>query len=430
MLERWFRLSAHGTTVGREVAGGATTFLTMAYIIFVHPGILADAGMDRGAVITATILAAAFGTALSGLWANVPFAMAPGMGLNAFFTYSLVIGHQIRWETALGVVFVSGVVFLLLTLLGIRRHVVEAIPADLRRAIAAGIGLFIAFIGLRSLGVVVDDTATLVRMGPMGPPVLLGLFGLAVIVVLELRRVRGSILIGIAATTALAALTGQLELPRQVFSTPPSLAPVFLKMDITGALSWGMSGAIFSFMFVDLFDSVGTVMACATEAEMVDEDGRIRRVDRVLEADAVATVVGAGLGTSTTTTYIESAAGIVEGARTGLANLVTAALFLAALFLTPVAAVVPAYATAPALIVVGVFMFRNVRGIDFGEFTVAVPAFLTMVMMPLAHSISTGLAFGFVATVVCAVAAGRAAGVHPLMWAIAALSALELGLRG
>lgn len=407
-----------------------TTFLTMAYIIFVNPNVLADAGMDHGAVITATILAAAFGTLLAGFWANVPFAMAPGMGLNAFFAYSLVVGQQVSWQTALGVVFISGVVFLLLTLVGIRRHVVHAIPPHLRHAIAAGIGLFIAFIGASGLGLIADDPATLVRMGEISTEVVLGLFGLAVITVLEIRRVRGSILIGIVLTTVLGAAFGKVSLPAGILSQPPSLAPVFLQMDVAGAIRWGMWGAIFSFMFVDLFDSVGTIMACAHEAKMVDEQGRIRRIDRVLEADALATVVGATLGTSTTTTYVESASGIVEGARTGLANVVTGLLFLVALFVTPLIAVVPAFATAPALIVIGVFMFRNVAQVDFRRLDTAVPAFLTIVLMPLTHSISTGLAFGFVACVLTAVAAGRAREVHPVMWVIAALSALEIGLRG
>jgi AGZA family xanthine/uracil permease-like MFS transporter len=430
LLDRFFRLDERGTTPPREVAGGVTTFLTMAYIIFVNPNILADAGMDHGAVITATILAAAFGTLLAGLWANVPFAMAPGMGLNAFFAYSLVIGEQVSWQTALGVVFVSGIVFLALTLVGIRRHVVHAIPADLRHAIAAGIGLFIAFIGVRSLGLIADDPGTLVRMGDIGQEVVLGLVGLALIAVLEIRRVRGSILIGIVVTTALGAALGKVTLPQSVFSSPPDLAPVFMQMDLAGAVRWGMWGAIFSFMFVDLFDSVGTIMACAHEAKMVDDDGRIHRVDRVLEADALATVVGSVLGTSTTTTYVESASGIVEGARTGLANVVTGLLFLSALFVTPLIAVVPAFATAPALVIVGVFMFRNVAQVDFRRLDAAVPAFLTIVLMPLTHSISTGLAFGFIASVVTATAAGRAREVHPVMWVIAILSALEIGLRG
>jgi AGZA family xanthine/uracil permease-like MFS transporter len=430
MLDRIFKLTERDTTVPREIAGGTTTFLTMAYIIFVNPNILAEAGMERGAVITATILASAFGTLLAGFWANVPFAMAPGMGLNAFFAYSLVVGRGVSWQTALGVVFVSGVVFFLLTLLGIRRHVVHAIPIHLRHAIGAGIGLFIAFIGARSLGLIADDPGTLVRMGSIGPEVTIGLVGLALILVLEIRRVRGSILIGIVVATLIGVLAGLVAWPERAISSPPGLGPVLLKMDLVAAVRWGMWGAIFSFMFVDLFDSVGTIMACASEAQMVDEEGRIEQVDRVLEADAVATVAGAMLGTSTTTTYVESASGILEGARTGLANLVTGAFFLLALVVTPLIAAVPAFATAPALIVVGVFMFRNVTRIDFGRLEVAVPSFLTIVLMPLTHSISTGLAFGFVASVLASVATGRMRDVHPVMWLIAALSVLEIALRG
>jgi AGZA family xanthine/uracil permease-like MFS transporter len=321
-------------------------------------------------------------------------------------------------------------VFFLLTLLGIRRHVVHAIPIHLRHAIGAGIGLFIAFIGARSLGLIADDPGTLVRMGSIGPEVTIGLVGLALILVLEIRRVRGSILIGIVVATLIGVLAGLVAWPERAISSPPGLGPVLLKMDLVAAVRWGMWGAIFSFMFVDLFDSVGTIMACASEAQMVDEEGRIEQVDRVLEADAVATVAGAMLGTSTTTTYVESASGILEGARTGLANLVTGAFFLLALVVTPLIAAVPAFATAPALIVVGVFMFRNVTRIDFGRLEVAVPSFLTIVLMPLTHSISTGLAFGFVASVLASVATGRMRDVHPVMWLIAALSVLEIALRG
>jgi len=426
VLERTFDLESHGTTRGREAVAGATTFLTMAYIVFVNPDILGSAGMDRGAVITATCLAAAFGTLLAGLWANVPFAMAPGMGLNAFFAFSLVIGRQVTWQTALGVVFISGVLFLVLTLVGIRRHVVAAIPAGLRFAIAAGIGLFITLIGLRNMGLVVADPNTLVSLGTWSLPALLGLAGLAVMVVLEVRRVPGAILLGILATTGLGLAVGDVVWPGNPVSLPPGLGPVFFRMDLASALQWGMWGAIFSFMFVDLFDSVGTIVACSYEAGLVAEDGRIGKLDRVLEADAVSTIVGAALGTSTTTTYIESGAGIAVGGRTGLANVVTAALFLAALFVTPIIGVVPAYATAPALVVVGVFMFRNVARIDFRRFEEGAPAFLTIVMMPLTFSISRGLAFGFITYVLATVAAGRAREVHPMMWAIAAFSVLDL----
>ena len=428
MLERIFKLRDHGTTPSRETAAGITTFLTMAYIIFVNPNILGSAGMDKGAVITATILASAFGTLLAGLWANVPFAMAPGMGLNAFFAFTLVLGRQVSWQTALGVVFISGIAFLALTLLGVRKYIVAAIPVNLRLAIAAGIGLFITFIGLRNLGLIVDDPATLVTLGPLDAPVLLGLTGLLVIIVLEIRGTRGSILLGILAATLLGMAFGQVGLPDAVMSSPPSLAPVLFKMDLGGALQWGMWGAIFSFMFVDLFDSVGTIVACSYEAGLVAEDGSIAKLDRVLEADAISTIAGALLGTSTTTTYIESGAGIAAGGRTGLANVVTAGMFLAALLFTPLIGMVPAFATAPALIVVGVFMFRNVALIDFRSFAHGAPAFLTIILMPLTSSISMGLAFGFVAHIVASAAAGRARGIHPVMWFVGAFSVLEIVL--
>lgn len=428
MLERLFRIAERGTTVPRELAAGATTFLTMAYIIFVNPNILGEAGMDKGAVITATVCAAAFGTLLSGLWANVPYAMAPGMGLNAFFAYSLVIGRGVAWQTALGVVFVSGVVFLLLTLLGIRRTVVAAIPDDLRLAIAAGIGLFITFIGLQNLGLITGDPVTLVKLGRLTRPVVLGLAGLLIITTLEIRRVPGSILAGILGITALAVALGEVAPPAGVICAPPDLGPVLWKMDVAGALRWGMWGAVFSFMFVDLFDSVGTIVACSYEAGRVRPDGTIEDIDRVLQADAVATVVGAALGTSTTTTYIESGSGIAQGGRTGLANVATALLFLLALVFTPVIGMVPGFATAPALIVVGVFMFRNVARIDFRSFAQGLPALLAIILMPLTYSISMGLAFGFTAHILVMTAGGRARSVHPVMWAIGAFSVLEIVL--
>ena len=324
--------------------------------------------------------------------------------------------------------FVSGVLFLLLTLAGARRYIIAAIPVELRLAIAAGIGLFITFAGARSLGLVVDNEATLVGLGSFSRPVFLGLTGLMAIVLLEVRKVRGAILIGIVLTTVLGAVLGEVSLPGRVVSSPPSIAPLLLQMDIIAALKWGMWGAIFSFMFVDLFDSVGTIVACSYEAGMVRDDGTIEGIDRVLEADAVATVVGAALGTSTTTSYIESGAGIAEGGRTGLCNLVTGVLFLAALFFTPVIGVVPAFATAPALIIVGVYMFRNVAEIDFRDMAIGVPAFLTIILMPLTNSISTGLAFGFIATVAAAIGAGRARRLHPAMWLIAAMSVVDLAL--
>lgn len=428
MLERIFHLEEKGTTAARELVGGAVTFLTMAYIVFVNPGVLAAAGMDQGALITVTILAAAFGTLLAGLWANVPFAMAPGMGLNAFFAYSLVIGRGVSWQTALGVVFVSGLVFLVLTLLGIRKHIVAAIPHELRLAIAAGIGLFITFIGLQNLGLVARHEVTLVTLGPLGRTTLLGLAGLLVIVVLEIRRVPGAMLIGILLVTGLGVATGDVALPGKWLAAPPDPSPVLWKLDLRAALQWGMWGAIFSFMFVDLFDSVGTIVACSTQAGFVREDGSIDHIDRVLEADAVATIAGAALGTSTTTTYIESGSGIAAGARSGLAAVTVAVLMLATLALTPVIGMVPSFATAPALIMVGVYMFRSAGKIGFDQLETTVPAFLTIILMPLTYSISMGLAFGFLAWLLTSVAAGKAGRVHPLMWGIGAFSLLEIVL--
>ena len=427
LLDRLFRLKNLGTTPSREVVAGVTTFLTTAYIIFVHPDVLSQTGMDKDALITVTIVASALATLLAGLWANVPIAMAPGMGLNAFFAYSLVIGKGVSWETALGVVFISGVFFFLLTILGIRARVVSAIPIHLRLAIASGIGLFITFIGLQKLGLIIPNPGTMVSAGPITGPVILGLIGLVTMAVLEARGVRGAILGGIFLTTLLGILfLEDVTFPAQIISTPPSMGTVFLKLDILGALQWGLVGAVISFMFVDLFDSVGTIMACAYEADLVKEDGDIEHLDRILEADAVATILGSLLGTSTTTAYIESGAGIAEGGRSGLANVVTALLFLSALVLTPLIEVVPPFATAPALIVVGVYMFRNVGRIDFKQFEVAVPAFLTIVLMPLTYSISTGLAFGFLSHILIAMATGKGGKINPVLWIIGFFAALDL----
>ena len=433
MLEKVFELKARGTSVRREIVAGTATFLTMSYIVIVNPNMLSQTGMDKNALIGVTILAAAIGTLLVGLWANVPFAMAPGMGLNAMFTYMLVFGQKLPWQAALGVVFLSGLVFLLLTLIGAREKIVGAIPLSLRLAAGAGIGLFITFIGLKNLGFIVDSPATLVSLGSFDAKVGLGLLGLTVMCVLTVRKVRGAILIGIVAATVIGAFVGLVDVSSlggsSVVSAPPSIAPIMLKLDILGALRISLIGAIFSFMFVDLFDSVGTIVACSHEAGLVDRNGKISKINRMLEADAIATLAGALLGTSTTTTYIESGAGIAEGGRTGLASVVTALLFLAALFVTPLIKVVPAFATAPALILVGVFMFRSIGKIDLSDFCIAMPAFLTIILMPLTYSISTGLAFGFVSHVVLTVAAGRARSVGLVMWIIGALSLIEIMIQ-
>jgi len=422
----FFQLEKHGTNIKQEIVAGTTTFLTMAYIIFVNPGILGETGMDKGALITVTCLAAFIGTMITALWVNAPLAMAPGMGLNAFFTYTLVFGMGATWNIALGVVFISGIIFLLLTMTGFREKIIDAIPVQLRLAVGAGIGLFIAFIGLKNLGLIVANPATLVGLGPLSPTVILGLIGFIIMGGLEIKQVKGGILIGIMITTILGMILGYVELPSGIISTPPSIAPIAFKLDILGALKVSMIGPIFSFMFVDLFDSVGTIVACANEAEMIDEKGKIENVSKILEADAAATVIGSLLGTSTTTTFVESASGIAQGGRTGLTSATTAVLFFLAMFFTPMIGIVPAFATAPALIIVGIYMFKNLINIDLHKIEIAIPVFLTIILMPLTYSISTGITFGFISYAIVEILSGKIKTVKPTMWIIVALSTIEL----
>ena len=421
-LDSFFKLKENKTTIRKEVIGGLTTFITMAYIIFVNPNILGAAGMDKGALITVTCLASFIGTMLAGLWVNVPFAMAPGMGLNAFFTYTLVIGKGASWQQALGVVFFSGVIFFLLTLVGAREKIIDAIPVSLRLAVSTGIGLFITFIGLQGMGLIVDNPATLVGIGPMTKPVVLGLVGLIIITVLEIKKVRGSLLIGIALTTLLGVVFKVVALPSAIMAMPPSIAPIAFKLDLKSALHLTMLSSIFSFLFVHIFDSVGTVVACAYEAGMVKKDGKIEKIGKYLEADAISTMAGAVLGTSPTSPYIESASGIAAGARTGLSSVVTALMFLLATLFTPIIGMVPGFATAPALVIVGVYMFKHVKEIDFTDFEVAVPCFITIVAMPLTYSIAVGLSLGFMSYIIVTVAAGDFRKIQPTMWVIGILS--------
>ncbi|MBN1361293.1 MAG: NCS2 family permease, partial [Sedimentisphaerales bacterium] len=406
-----------------------TTFLTMAYIIFANPSILADAGMDKQALIATTCIVSAIATILTGLLGRAPIAMAPGMGLNAFFAYTLVLTDEVLWQTALGVVFLSGLFFLVLTFLGLRRKLVEAIPPSLISAISVGIGLFITFIGLQNLGLIEASQATLVQASKLTPTALIGLAGLIVMLFLEMRKVKGSLLIGIVFSTVLAATLGYIEKPAQWISLNVDIRAVAFQLDILGALKWSLFASIFTLMFIDMFDSVGTLVACCHQAQMVDENNNIRGLDRLLGIDALATMIGAALGTSTTTSYIESAAGIEEGGRTGLTSVVTGLMFLLALLFVPVVGVVPGYATAPALIMVGLFMMREVTKIDFARMDEAFPAFIIMVMIALSYSISTGLAFGFVSFVVIKVVAGKLADIKPAMWVIALLSLAFLSLE-
>ena len=427
MASTYFQLKEKQTSVKVEIVAGLTTFLTMAYIISANPLILSPTGMDKNTLITVTCIVSAIATIAVAIFAKAPIAMAPGMGFNAFFAY-LVGSGKMDWQSALGVVFLSGLFFLILTLLGLRKKIVEAIPVSLICAIAVGIGLFITFIGLTKLGIVVSDEHTLVKAGPLTPTVLIGLFGLLVMIYLETRKVTGYLLIGIAASTAMAIICKKTELPEQFISFNFDISPIAFKLNILGALKWSFLGSIFALMFMDMFDSIGTLVACCHQANMVDENNKIKGLDRLLEIDAIATMTGAVLGTSTTTSYIESAAGIEQGGRSGLTSLVTGILFLVALLFVPIVGIVPQYATAPALIMVGLFMMKEVKRIDSTNIEEAFPAFIIIVMIAMSYSISTGLAFGFISFTLIKVVSGKANAIKPTMWVIGILSLLFLAL--
>jgi AGZA family xanthine/uracil permease-like MFS transporter len=429
MINKYFGLSEKQTNLKTEFVAGLTTFLTMAYIIFVNPIILSAAGMDKQALIIVTCIVSAVITIITGLSANAPIAMAPGMGLNAFLAYNLVMGGKITWQVALGIVFLSGLLCFVLTLLGLRKLLVEAIPVSLISAISVGIGLFITFIGLVNMGIIVKNESTLVSAGPMTWPVVMGLCGLLVMAFLEIKKVKGSLLIGIMFATALALISGYVGKPKELLSFSFDIRPVAFHLDILGAFKWSLFGSVFTLMFMDMFDSIGTLVACCHEAKMADEEGRIKGLDRLLEIDAAASMLGAALGTSTITSYIESAAGIEEGGRTGLTSVVTGVLFLAALLFVPIVGIVPAYATGPALVMVGLFMMKEIKRIDFGNLEEAFPAFIIMVMIALSYSISTGLAFGFASFALIKIVSGRARDIKPAMWIIAILSILFLTLE-
>lgn len=428
MLERLFQLQAHGTNVRTEILAGVTTFLTMAYILFVNPSILGDTGMDKGAVFVATCLAAAFGSAVMGLIANYPIALAPGMGLNAFFTYTVVIGMGHTWQVALGAVFISACLFFLLSIFKIREWIINSIPLELRSAIAAGIGLFLALIALKSAGIVVSNEATTVGLGNLASPeALLAIVGFFLIVGLEARGITGSVLIGIMVVTVISILMG-ISPFGGVVSMPPSLAPTFLQLDIAGALDVGLISVIFAFLFVDLFDNSGTLIAVAKKAGLMRKDGYMPKMGRALLADSTAALGGSLLGTSTTTSYIESASGVSAGGRTGLTAIVVAVLFLFALFFAPLAGSVPAFATAPALLFVAVLMASGMAEIDWRDLTVSAPVVITALAMPLTYSIATGIAFGFIAWVAIKVIAGRYRELNGMLVALAIFCVVKLSL--
>ena len=420
-LEQYFQLRELGTNWRTEILAGCTTFVTMAYIIFVNPAILHETGMPLTAVVAATCLCAAFGSLLMGILARYPIALAPGMGLNAYFTYSVVKGLGLPWETALGAVFLSGMAFLILTAVGVRRMIVSAIPFELYAAVAVGIGLFIAFIGLHNSGIIVANKETLVSLGNLrNPDTLLAIFGLLLIASLMAWKIRGAILIGILGTTALGVVFGLVRWQPQTYSFHDITATAF-HLNIRGALSYGLVEIVFVFLFVDLFDNVGTLVAVGKQARLFDRTNQIPRINRILFSDAAATIVGSLAGTSTVTSYIESAAGVAAGGRSGVTAIITGILFLIAMFIAPAVGAIPAAATAPALIVVGSLMIAHAAEIPWSNPVISVPAFLTIVTIPLTFSIANGLAFGFVAYTVLKIARGEFRSVNWLVYVLTIL---------
>jgi len=420
LLDRIFQLRRHGTNVNTELLAGLTTFLTMAYILFVNPTILGDAGMPKGAVFVATCLIAALGTLIMGLYANYPIALAPGMGLNAYFAYVVVLGMGLKWQVALGAVFISGCLFLLVTLFRLRRLIIHGIPQSLRIGITVGIGMFLAIIALKSAGIVAPSKATYVTLGDLHQPsVILSVLGFFAIVALDRLRVRGAILVGILLVTALSFFFAGNRF-EGVVAMPPSIAPTFLQLDIKGALGVGVFNVILVFFLVELFDATGTLLAVVRRAGLLTDD-RMERMNKALLADSCAIFAGSLLGTSSTTAYVESAAGVQAGGRTGLTAVAVAVLFLACLFISPLAGAVPAYATAPALLYVASLMLRELTDLNWDETTDAVPAVVTALAMPLTYSIANGLAFGFISYAALKLLTGQWRSVHPMSWIIAAV---------
>ncbi len=407
MIEKLFGFAPSSMTVRREVLAGITTFLTMAYILAVNPSILADAGMDKGAVFTATVLSAVVGTLVMAVYAKLPFALAPGMGLNAFFAYTVVLTMGYSWQFALTAVFIEGLVFILLTLTGLRQKIVDAMPLVLRRAISPGIGFFIAFIGLKNAGIVSGNPATLVTMGNLhDPAVLLACFGILLSAVLLVRKVTGALLIGILVTTVVGIPLGVTHFER-VLDIPPAMTPILMKFEWQNVFCVDMAICVLTFLFIDMFDTIGTLLGVSHRAGMVDEKGNIPRLSQAFMADAIGTTVGAMLGTSTVTTYVESAAGVNVGGRSGLTAFTTTVCFALALFLAPLFLAIPGQATAPALVLVGVMMMTDVVKLHLGDFADAVPAFVCIALMPLTYSISDGILMGLITYVFLRAFTGR-----------------------
>ncbi|MCM3018048.1 NCS2 family permease [Priestia megaterium] len=424
-LDKLFHLTERKTDVKTEILAGITTFVTMSYIIFVNPTILADAGIPKEAAIAATIFATVFATLLFALWANMPIAVAPGMGLNAFFTYTVVLGEGLTWQTGLGAVFISGVVFFILTITGLRKKIIEGIPAILKSAISVGIGLFIAFIGFKQAGIIVSNKENLVALGQLTKPgPLLALLGFIAVTALTARKIKGAALISILLVSIAGMVLGIVEAPKSISSvvsfSMPSMSETFLQMDIKSALHYGLFSIIFSFTLVELFDNLGSMIGLSKKAGLMDEKGEIKGLDKALMADSLATVASAAMGSTAMNAYVENAAGIAEGGKTGLKALVVAILFLVSLLFTPLISIIPSFATAPILIMVGALMLTEIKNIPLDEITDAVPAFCTIILMPLTFSIGEGLALGFLSYTFVKLLAGRAKEIHWIMYIISA----------
>lgn len=435
LLERWFKLSENGTNVRTELAAGLTTFMTMAYILFVNPGIVSATGMPFDAVLIATAVSAAFATLCMAFLANYPFALAPGMGLNAYFAFTVVLGRGISWETALGAVFISGIVFIILSLTRVREAIVDAVPETLKLAVGGGIGVFIALIGAQNAGWVVNDDATLVTLGKLTEPgPLLALLGTLLTGGLLALRVRGAILWGILATSVLAVVFGLSPMPTSIIEVPrfSDWAPVFGKLDIAGALQLGLFEIVLVFLFVDMFDTVGTLVGVSTRAGFMDKNGRLPRARQALLADSIGTVAGSIFGTPTVTTYVESSSGVAAGGRTGLTALTTAVLFLLAPLFAPIVRMVAdvPFATAPALVVVGALMLQVAGRINWEDASDAIPAFLTIVAMPFTYSIANGIALGFISYAVIKLISGKGKEVPWLTYVLAVAFALRFIFLG
>jgi AGZA family xanthine/uracil permease-like MFS transporter len=430
MLEKLFKLESYGTNVKTEVIAGSTTFLTMAYIIFVNPAMLVDAGMDKGAVFVATCVAAAIGCFIMGFIANYPIALAPGMGLNAFFTYGVVLGMGHTWQAALGAVFLSGIIFLLLSLFKVREWLINAIPHTLKMGIAAGIGSFLAMIALKNAGIIVSNPATFVALGDItqfGP--LMSILGFFIIAALTARNMRGAVMIAILAITLLGIVFGDVEFTG-IMSTPPSLAPTFMQMDIAAAFEISMLTVVFAFLFVDLFDTSGTLIAVTQRAGLTDEKGNIERLGKALSSDSIATLAGSALGTSTTTSFVESSAGVSAGGRTGLTAVVVGILFLLSTFFSPLAGMIPVYATTGALFYVAILMLFNLKNIDWNDITEAAPVAVVLLFTPLTFSIAHGITLAFITYTVTKALCGRSSEISTSVWFLSGLFVLKIAYFG